>query len=88
LDVLVLDTLGKTNSDGSIDFSDLIKADPIDEMPKSVNSDKSENNCEQVDNPLVASTTNLLAEMIEEYGTNVNGKAALKVGFFSFNFKT
>lgn len=82
MDVLVLDTLGKTNSDGSIDFSDLIKAEPIDEMPKSVNSDKSENNYEQLDNSLVASTTNLFAEMIEEYGSNMNGKT-IKVSFLS-----
>jgi hypothetical protein len=60
-----LDTLGKTHTDGSIDFSDLIKTDPVDEMPKSVSSDRSELD----ENSAIASTNSLLVEMIEEYGS-------------------
>jgi hypothetical protein len=53
-----LDTLGKTNADGTLDFSDLIKTESLEVS--------SENGCEVESEPAI-SANNLLAEIIEEH---------------------
>ncbi|KAI6234433.1 hypothetical protein M3Y99_00794200 [Aphelenchoides fujianensis] len=71
LDMIVLDTLGKTSEDGSFDFSDLIKSDPADEPPKSVGSERSENGGD-LEAPLLSSNS-FLAEVVS-YVNNAGGQ--------------
>ncbi|KAI6203609.1 hypothetical protein M3Y94_00577000 [Aphelenchoides besseyi] len=75
LDMIVLDTLGKTSDDGSFDFSDLIKTDPVEEPPKSVGSERSENGIE-LDNPILSSNA-FLADVVG-YVNNINSNHGQK----------